>query len=212
MEQHLDCGLYHGVTTNPVLLERAGVRCTIPVVSNLARDTLAGGLVDEFMVQAWGESCSNLVECGRTLASVDDRLVVKVPLTREGVRAAAHLTKDGARICMTACYNKEQAFLAAGLGAEYVAPYLGRISDQGKDGLAEVAAMVKVIEGLGSTTRVLVASLRSPQQLTALAERGCDTFTFAPKIASGLFDEPLTTDAAADFERAAKAMSGGPES
>jgi transaldolase len=199
-----------GITTNPVLLQRAGVPCTLPSVTQLARAALDDRGVGEFMLQAWGGDAASLVSTGAAIASLDsglNRVVVKLPLTRDGVAAARVLGKDGARICMTACYNQQQAFVACGLGAEYVAPYLGRMSDSGKDGVAECAAMAALIKGMGGSTRVLVASLRSASQLPALAALGCNTFTYSPAIAAELLREPLTDAAAADFEAAA--MGGG---
>jgi transaldolase len=211
-EKHLPTGMFFGVTTNPVLLERANVGCTLSSITALARSALEVHHCQEFMLQAWGGERDALVHTGAAIAALDlgkDRIVVKLPLTPAGVAAARILGKDGARICMTACYNREQAFVAAGLGAEYVAPYLGRMSDAGKDGVAECASMQTLIAGMGASTRVLVASLRSAHQLSALAAQGCDTFTFSPAIATQLLDEPLTTAAASDFEAAALSMGGG---
>mmetsp|Transcript_81264 Transcript_81264/g.162109 ORF Transcript_81264/g.162109 Transcript_81264/m.162109 type:complete len:244 (-) Transcript_81264:142-873(-) len=210
-ESLLPTGLFYGITTNPVLLQRAGVECTERSVAALARKALEEHQVGEFMIQAWGGERDALVRTGSAIAALDsgsgDRVVVKLPLTLAGVAAAKILGTDGARICMTACYNKEQVFLAAGVGAEYVAPYLGRMHDAGKDGVAECAAMPELIRGMGASTRVLVASLRSASQLSTLAAQGCDTFTFSPAIARELFNEPLTTAAALNFEAAAVAMS-----
>ena len=89
-----------------------------------------------------GANTASLVKVGGQLASIDDRVVVKVPLTREGIAAGSILSKDGARICMTACYNQQQAFVAAGLGVEYVAPYLGRIGG----GFADSSPLQPTIE------------------------------------------------------------------
>ena len=234
-EEHLSLGFYHGVTTNPLLLQRAGVECSLTSLKSLASAALSHYGMEEFMCQAWGESTDALVRCGMKLAALDgrDRIVVKLPLTRDGIAAAKILGRGGtgnglgARLCMTTCYNKEQAFVSAALGAEYVAPYLGRMSEAPSskavkkhngypsslpcvDGVQECAAMVRVIKGMGASTRVLVASLRSAGQLTALAEAGCDTFTFSPAIADELLYEPLTTIAAADFETAAVVAGGAP--
>lgn len=209
--KYLGLGIFYGVTTNPVLLQRAGVACTIEAVGALAKVALEEYCCKEFMIQAWGGETSALVSTGEAIAALDagrNRIVVKVPLTADGIKAARILGRAGVRICMTACYNKEQAFVAAGLGAEYVAPYLGRMSENGKDGLAECAEMQRIVSGMGATTRIFVASLRSPVQLTTLAAEGCNTFTFSPSIADMLLHEPLTAAAAADFENAAKAMGG----
>jgi len=195
-----------------VLLQRAGVPCTLPSVTQLAKAALDDYNLNEVMFQAWGGDTDSLVRTGSALASLDgglQRIVVKLPLTRDGIAAAHKLGSDGVRICMTACYNRQQALIAGGLGAEYVAPYLGRMSDNGKDGVAECAAIAAALQGMGSSTRVLVASLRSAEQLTALAVQGCNTFTYSPAIADELLHEPLTDAAAADFEAAALASGGG---
>lgn len=215
-EKHLTTGIFTGITTNPVLLQRADVKCTVKSVAALARCALEEHQVEEFMIQAWGGGKDALIRTGSAIAGLDggsgDRVVVKLPLTVEGVSAARVLGADGARICMTACYNREEAFLATGLGTEYVAPYLGRMTDlAGKDGVAECAAMAKIVQGMGGSTRVLVASLRSASQLSELAAQGCDTFTFSPAIANELFTEPLTMTAAEEFEKAALAMGGTSE-
>mmetsp|Transcript_3144 Transcript_3144/g.7477 ORF Transcript_3144/g.7477 Transcript_3144/m.7477 type:complete len:171 (-) Transcript_3144:90-602(-) len=156
------------------------------------------------MCQAWGEGVGDLVERGRQLAAIDARVVVKVPLTAAGVQAAAVLTRLGVRICTTACYAPHQVFTSIAAGAEYVAPYVGRMTDNGVDGVAAVASMNKIVAGSGSRTRVLVASVRSAEILGNLAALGCNTFTISPQIARELVGDPATIKAAAEFEEAAR--------
>jgi transaldolase len=200
----LPLGIFHGVTTNPTILQRAGVPCTVPEVHGIAQRAFDHGAF-EFMCQAWGGSTEKLVATGKQLCALDrQRVVVKVPITAAGVEAAARLMReDGARICMTACYSSTQALLAGAAGAEYLAPYLGRMSDSGKDGFAECARMGEIVAGLGCGTRILVASIRDVEAMAGLACTGLDTFTFSPDIARALFDVPLTDAAAAAFEEAA---------
>jgi len=201
----LPLGIFHGVTTNPVLLQRAGVECTVPSCHHLARRAFDYGAA-EVMLQAWGGSADALVSCGQALSGGDERVVVKVPITAEGTRAASVLGSLGIRVCLTACYASEQALVATAVGAEYLAPYLGRMDDAGKDGRAECERMEAIISGLGGSTRVLVASIRHVDSLARLAAAGLDTFTFSPAVARELFEvEPLTTAAAAEFEAAALA-------
>ena len=218
-EALLPLGIFHGVTTNPVLLERAGVPCTLPQCRQLADTAFELG-AKEVMLQAWGGSTPALHKSGLELSRSDrERIVVKVPVTEAGMRAAALLVDDGVRVCLTACYAAQQALVAAAVGAEYLAPYLGRMSDSGKDGLRECARMQSVVDGLArhgaaggpdgsasepARTRILVASIREVESMTALAELGCDTFTFSPQVARDLFGESLTAAAADDFERAAR--------
>lgn len=202
---YLPMGIFYGVTTNPVLLERAGVPCNLQSLTKLARTALDTYNVECFMLQTWGESSESLVRNGLALQNIDPRLVVKVPLTKSGIEAAAILKSKGTRLCMTACYAPHQVFTSSALGAEYVAPYLGRMSDAGKDAIEEIAQMQSIVEGLQSGTRIFVASIRHVNQLATLSSMGLHTFTFSPSIAQGLAEDPLTIAAAADFERAANA-------
>lgn len=198
----LPLGIFHGVTTNPALLERAGHACTIDSIHKLASIALQG--TDEFMCQSWGSSADESYRIGMALSEpARDRIVIKVPVTATGVEAASRLIKSGVRTCLTACYNRKQALVAAGVGAEYIAPYLGRMNDNGLDGTNECLAMQDIIDGLQSETRILVASLRDAAIMADLAASGMDTFTFGPETARMLFEEPLTEQAAADFEEAA---------
>ena len=200
----LPLGLFHGVTSNPSILERDGVPCTVAALHALADKAFAHG-VDEFMCQAWGGTVERYVETGLALRAKDpERFVIKLPVNMAGVEAASKLQAEGVRICLTACYASHQALIAGSAGVEYIAPYLGRMSDNGKDGLAEIIRMQEIVDGLGVETRVLVASIRDVDSMAALACKGCDTFTFSPAIARKLFEEPLTDAAAADFEKAAR--------
>jgi transaldolase len=98
---------------------------------------------------------------------------------------------------------------SAAIGAEYVAPYLGRMDDAGRGGVESCAEMQEALRGLGSHTRLLVASIREASQIPRLAAKGCDTFTFSPDIAKQMVGDELTVKAAADFEAAAGRMVGG---
>jgi transaldolase len=202
-DRQLPLGIWHGITTNPTLCEKAGIFIDVDSMTELAHKAFDRG-VNEFMMQAWGESAELLATTGRALRDVDpQRVVVKVPLSRNGIEAASILRKEGTRICMTACYTSHQAFTAAALNAEYVAPYLGRMIDSGRNGMAEVKQMHDIVNGLNNgATRVFVASLRSTSQLSELAAYGLDTFTFSPAIADDLTDEPLTLQAETDFHNA----------
>ncbi len=202
-------GIFHGITTNPTLLERAGHVCSVPDVQALALRALSMTNCDEFMCQSWGRTSDQMYANGLALSEVDrQRIVVKVPVTSEGTIAASKLIHAGVRVCLTACYASDQAVIAAGLGAEYIAPYLGRMTDNGKDGMEECRRMQSIVQGMRSSTRVLVASIRDVQSMTDLmttsTTNGMDTFTFSPDVARQLFMEELTEQAAADFEAAAQ--------
>lgn len=205
----LPAGLFHGVTTNPTLLKRAGQACTEANAAALAARAFDLG-AREVQIQTWGGDSAAMADRGRRLAAIDDRVVVKVPVTRDGAAASARLTAAGVRVTLTAVYAAHQVLTAAGIGAAYAAPYLGRMGDQGIDGWAEVAAMREILAAAGpGAPRLLVASLRSVEDLVGMARLGCDTFTFGPALAERLFAEAATERAAADFEADAAAMAEG---
>lgn len=202
----LPLGFFYGVTTNPVLLQRAGVPCSVASLRNLYHKAMQYPGIQEVMMQAWGEDTDSLVNIGRQLHSFDEkRIVIKLPLTPAGMRAAAELKRDKhMKLCMTTCYASKQGLIAAGLQAEYIAPYLGRMGDLGVDGLKECRDMHESIGGQNATTRVLVASIRSVSQMMELAAGGLGTFTFSPAICDALLDVPATDSAAKEFEQAAR--------
>ena len=205
----LPSGLFHGVTTNPTLLRRAGQPCHPAALRELTKRALDLG-VQEIHLQAWGGDSEALAACGGELASfAPAQVLVKLPITRAGVGAARQLIAAAVPVTFTACYEAPQVLLAAALGAHYIAPYLGRITDLGGDGPAELVTMQRALDGVGSSTRLLVASLRSPTDLSRLAAAGLGTFTLAPAIAAALLANPATAAAAQQFERDAAAMAGG---
>ncbi len=198
-QRWLPTGLFHGVTTNPTILRSIGLECTPETLQALAKQATALG-AQEIQMQAWGGSEDRYIETGRTIARLDSRVTVKIPVTEEGVRAARQLAQEGASITLTALYAAHQAVTAAALGVAYAAPYLGRLGDAGRDGQAIVRQMLAIIRSSGAPTRILVASIRSVDDIAALVADGLDTFTFSPSIAEQLFSDPLTLQAADTFE------------
>jgi transaldolase len=201
----LPTGLFYGVTTNPLLLERAQVTCSVEQLKELARQAFNLG-AKEVQLQTWGTSVEALVAMGKRLAAISDRVVVKIPITKEGTEAASQLIAQGIPITLTGVYAIHQVLIAATLGADYAAPYLGRINDLGRNGCDDLVAMQRIIAGVGSATRILVASIRSVDDIAFLATQGLDTFTFSCAIAEALFDVTATNQAATDFEQAACRM------
>jgi transaldolase len=207
-ERWLPTGIFHGVTTNPLLLERAGQKCTVDNLALLA--ARAGNLgAREIHLQTWGPEPEAMFERGSMLAYLAKphmAVAVKVPVTEGGLAVARRLAGHGAQVTLTAVYEPAQVVAAAAFGAAYAAPYLGRMSDAGRDGPAEVRAMHEILTFTGSTTRLLTASLRQADQVVDLARQGLDTFTFGPGVAKQLLKSDLTDAAAADFQRAAETM------
>ncbi len=200
----LSTGVFYGVTTNPLLLERAGLACTMTVLADLSKRAREEG-AREIHLQAWGGDADTLTGRGGELAALANgiEVAVKVPATADGFRAARRLVADGVRVTMTAVYAPGQVLAAAALGAHYAAPYLGRLNDAGKDGTATLLTMGKILAGRDTQLRLLAASLRRVEDVVELAAAGLDTFTIGPEVAAALLQDPLTKAAAADFERAA---------
>jgi transaldolase len=133
------------------------------------------------------------------------RTVVKVPLVEPAIRQVPKLKSDGCPILMTACYDAKQMFVATGLGADYIAPYFGRMLEAELPAYEMIRQMLAI--GSESGTRVLVASLRSTDQMNKLAEIGCDCFTIAPDIAWALLEDERAQAAYCDFETVSQALS-----
>ena len=203
-QQWLPSGLFHGVTTNPTLLRRANQPCSLLGLAELSRVALAHGIA-ELQLQAWGRTAAEMLRCGQALAALaPGRIAVKLPVTEQGAAVARELGRAGIPVTFTACYEPHQVLIAAALGVAYIAPYLGRINDQGRDGVAEVIAMQRSLTGVGASVRLLVASLRQPHDLTQLAGAGLNTFTISPELAAALFNCEATAAASAQFERDAQ--------
>lgn len=199
-------GLFYGVTTNPLLLARSQLPCTLAALTELVEQARSLGF-QEVQLQAWGSTAAALRQTGQALAAIHPQVVVKVPITQAGTEAAAALIAAGVRVTLTGVYAVHQVLIAAALGADYAAPYLGRISDLGRDGRADLAQMQQALTQLQSPTRLLAASLRSPEDLAYLAAQGLNTFTLSGAVTQQLFEVAPTLTAAADFEQAAAAMS-----
>lgn len=207
----LPLGCFFGVTCNPTILKRDGVPCTLDGLTRLTRAALDAGAV-EVHLQAWGGSADNLLACARALLQIASDVVIKLPLTREGVQAARPLIDQGTPVTLTGVYAVHQALTAASLGAAYVAPYHGRLADRGADATAAVLAMQKIVDKAMTGCRLLVASLRDPDTMAMLAAEGCDTFTVGPQVAQALFTDPHTSEAAEAFEADAIAAGAAPVS
>ena len=199
----LPTGLFYGVTTNPVLLQAVGVACAHDALAELAGLAIDYG-AGEVQMQTWGRSAQAYVDNGKVIASYGSRMVVKVPTNEAGIRAARELIARDIRVTMTAVYTPAQALLASAIGAAYSAPYFGRMFDLDRDGFGDIVAMQNAVRGLGSRTRILVASLRSARNIADLAAAGLDTFTFAPKVAADFFSDEAATAAIEVFEQAAE--------
>ncbi len=174
----LAAGVVHGVTTNPTILERGG-RTAAEIPDLYARWESEGGRTRSSSRPGGGDTASFLRNA-EGIRALGDRVAVKVPATAEGFAAAAALVREGATVLVTAVYSVAQALACASIGAQYIAPYLGRMRDAGLDGDATIARMQEVCAG--SASNVLAASLRAPDDITGLRLAGIPHFTAAPDV------------------------------
>lgn len=191
----LEAGIVKGVTTNPTILRRAGAGPSdIPRL--YAAWSAAGA--ERLFFQAWGADVDAMLRCAQRLAGLGENVTVKVPATRVGFTVGRALAATGTPVLVTAVYSAAQAIAAAAIEAEFIAPYLGRLDHAGRDGLTEIATMNGVLEETG--TSVLAASLRSPEAVVALAQRGVRAFTAAPTVIWELLQDDTSDSSARVFE------------
>ncbi len=197
VEPMLATGVFAGVTTNPTILDRAGLTgADIPAVYGWA---VAAGAREVF-AQAWGTDVEALVQCGRRLRGVGDRMTVKLAATAHGLAAAGRLTEEGVPVLLTVIYAVHQAATAAALGVRWIAPYLGRMADADQPARDQVRAMQAILNGTGGRTAMLAASVRALEDVEFLAGCGAAAVTMPVPLARRLLDVPATAAAAAAFD------------
>ncbi len=182
----VEWGILDGITTNPSLAAKEGRRFE-ELVGEIAE--LVDGPVSAEVVS---EAREEMVAQGKDLAQIADNIVVKVPLTREGIAAGWRLTGLGIPINVTLVFSSVQAILAARIGATFVSPFLGRLDDIGSDGLHLLGEIVETYEVQGYETEVLAASLRHPMHVAVAARIGADVATMPFEVMDRLFNHPLT--------------------
>lgn len=188
----VDWGVVSGVTTNPTLIARAGK-------DHEAQVKKICGIVGNVSAEVVSERKDAIVAEGRRLAAWDPNVIVKVPVTRDGLAAGRVLALENIRINVTLCFTVNQALLAAAIGAYIVSPFAGRLDDIGEDGIALVGDIVQLYRQRAIKTKVLAASLRHPIHVTKAAMAGADIGTMPFKVLEAMFSHPLTDAGLAKF-------------
>lgn len=197
IQEAYDLGVLDGVTTNPSLMAKEGIsgeeniRAHYKAICNIVDNNVSAEVIstdfDGIMAEA------------RELAVIDDKIVVKVPMIRDGIKAIKALSTDGIRTNCTLVFSAGQALLAAKAGASYVSPFIGRLDDVSTDGIALIGQIVAIYANYGYTTEVLAASIRHTMHLIQCAEIGADVATCPLKVITGLLNHPLTDKGLAQF-------------
>ncbi len=204
-QQWMPSGLFHGITTNPILAERAGFY--YPSINWYSILAMADELnVKEFHIQvpSCDETAISFAEKRRDEAeNFNLKFVIKVPLTKEGVKLVPEMKRLGVSILMTACYHSKQYITADAIEADYIAPYFGRMEEAGLDASHHLYLMKELETHSKNKCKILVASIRSADQMMILAAQGHIYFTISPAIADELISSELTIKAVKEFNEAA---------
>ena len=179
-------GIVDGVTTNPSLIAKEGREISEQI--RMICDIVDGDISAEVI-----ETEANaMIRQGRELAKIHKNIVVKCPLTRDGIKATSALSKEGIRVNVTLCFSPGQALLAAKAGAYIISPFVGRLDDIGQTGMDLIRSIVTIYKNYGYKTQVLAASMRSPTHVIDAALAGSHIATMPLKVLDMLFNHPLT--------------------
>ena len=186
-------GMIDGVTTNPSLIMKQGddMATTIKGICNIQNGPVSA--------EVTAIDYAHMGEEGQYLASLADNVVVKVPLTVDGLKACKTLRHLKIDVNVTLCFSVAQALLAAKADATYISPFVGRLDDTGEDGMDLIKDIVKMYGLHGFNTQVLVASIRNIQHVEQAAVLGADVCTIPPKVLLDLYEHPLTKKGLDDF-------------
>jgi transaldolase len=186
-----DLGVLDGVTTNPSLMAKEGISGEEAVRNHYVRicEEVAGDVSAEVIAT----DLAGIVREGEQLAALHPNIVVKVPMTRDGVKALRHFSDKGIKTNCTLVFSPGQALLAAKAGATYVSPFIGRLDDVSTDGVELIARIRTIYDNYGYATQVLAASIRHAMHIIKCAEVGADVATCPLSAIAALFEHPLTT-------------------
>jgi transaldolase len=180
-------GIIDGVTTNPSLLakEAGDFRENLKKICGIVKGPVSG--------EVTATEFAGMMREGHDIAAIDEHMVIKVPLTRDGIRACKALSGEGLKVNVTLCFSAGQALLAAKAGASYISPFVGRLDDIATNGMDLIREIVEIYDNYEFATEVLVASCRHPIHVVESARLGADVATCPPAVIDQLFNHPLTS-------------------
>ncbi len=191
-----ETGLVDGVTTNPSLIAQTGRH-----ILEVTRE-IAAMIPGPISAEVTATDCAGMIAEGHKLAELADNIVIKLPLTPDGLKACHSFSTQGIRTNVTLCFSPGQALLAAKAGATWVSPFVGRVDDSGHDGVALIGDILDIFNSYDNlTTRVLVASVRTPCHVIETARMGAHVATLPPRLLRHLFHHPLTDKGLETFLR-----------
>ena len=194
-----ETGMVDGVTTNPSLIKKSG-RDILEVTKEIC-DIVSGPVSAEVVAL----TADDMIKEGRELAKIADNIVVKLPLTWDGLKACKVLSDEGKMVNVTLCFSVNQALLAAKAGATFISPFIGRLDDINIDGLELIEDIRTVYDNYGYETEILAASIRTVNHVADCARIGADVMTAPPEVIEKLAGHPLTAAGLETFMKDAEA-------
>ena len=186
-------GILDGVTTNPSLLakETGDFRANLKRICDIVKGPVSG--------EVTATDFAGMMREGHDIAKIDEHMVVKVPLTRDGVKACKTLSDEGIPVNVTLVFSSAQAILAAKAGATFVSPFVGRLDDIATSGMELIRDIVEIYRNYDFKTEILVASCRHPMHIVEAARIGADICTCPPSVIDALYNHPLTSSGLEKF-------------
>jgi transaldolase len=182
-----DLGMIDGVTTNPSLVAKEG---DVDFKERIA--AICAIVKGDVSAEVTALDTDGMLKEGRELAKIADNVVIKVPLTLDGLKACRTFRAEGTKVNVTLCFSAAQALLAAKAGASYISPFIGRLDDIAQDGMQLIRDIVQIYDNYGFATEVLAASIRHPMHIVDCALAGADVATIPFKVIQQLVKHPLT--------------------
>ena len=200
-----DLGILDGVTTNPSLMAKVGIKGEAAVTNHYK--TICEIVVNgDISAEVVSTEFKDIIEEGKKLHAIHPNIIVKVPMIKDGVKAIKWFTDNGIKTNCTLVFSAGQAILAAKAGAKYVSPFIGRIDDSGWDGIQLIEQIANIYAIQGFETEILAASIRSALHIIQCAEAGADVVTSPLESILGLLKHPLTDIGLAKFLADAKSF------
>ena len=202
IEEAENLGVLDGVTTNPSLMAKEGIRGEANILEHYKK--ICEMVQGDVSAEVIGTDYEGIVKEGEALAALHPQIVVKVPMIKDGIRAIRYFSQKGIRTNCTLVFSAGQALLAAKAGATYVSPFIGRLDDVSTDGLGLIADIRLIYDNYGYQTQVLAASVRHTMHIIECAKIGADVITAPLSAILGLLKHPLTDIGLAKFLADAK--------
>ena len=206
IKEAYDLGVLDGVTTNPSLMAKEGikgdenVRAHYKAICDIVDNNVSAEVI--------ATDYEGMIKEGEELAKIDDKIVVKIPMIKDGVKAIKYFSSQDIRTNCTLVFSAGQALLAAKAGASYVSPFIGRLDDISTDGLTLIEDIIRIYDNYAFETEVLAASVRHTMHLLECANMGADVVTCPLKVITSLLNHPLTDKGLAQFLADHKKVNG----